>query len=296
MNRHARPKSHRRTAIAVAVIGGLGVAVGFGAIATPRPHRHPAPTVSPSPVPSPTPSRPVSRPPRPSVTPTVRPTLKVPQNVSVTVLRLDDGATYQQGSGRFDTASIVKVDILSAALLQAQDAGRSLTDDEDALAARMIENSDNAAATALWQDIGDGTGLDRANRRFGLTDTNAGEGQYWGLTQTTSADQVRLLRQVFGGPQKLTSASQEYVQRLMANVEADQRWGVSAAGSSYKLKNGWLQRTATGLWDVNSIGEVQDAGHQYLIAVLSKDNRTESGGIRLVETVARSAMRSAVQA
>lgn len=39
-----------------------------------------------------------------------------------------------------------------------------------------------------------------------------------------------------------------------------------------ELKVGWLQRSATGLWVVNSIGSVERGGRRYLVAVLSDGN------------------------
>ncbi|MGN5377662.1 serine hydrolase [Streptomyces lasalocidi] len=87
----------------------------------------------------------------------------------------------------YDTASIVKVDILAAVLLQAQDAGRELTAQERAHAEPMIKQSDNAAADALWRQIGQADGLAAANKRLGLTSTTSGPGGRWGLTWTTAA-------------------------------------------------------------------------------------------------------------
>ncbi|MFJ1810468.1 MULTISPECIES: serine hydrolase [unclassified Streptomyces] len=214
--------------------------------------------------------------------------------VSVAVLDLDsgDGATY--GSGAFDTASIVKVDILATLLLQAQDADRHLTAAEKSYATAMIENSDNDSASALWRIIGKAQGLDAANERFGLTDTAGGDDMLWGLTQTTAADQLTLLQQVFGDDSELSEASRTYVQGLMGRIAADQRWGVSAAadGSSWALKNGWLARSTTGLWDINSIGRVTVDGHDCLVAVVSNGNATQAAGISLVEQVARAAVSS----
>lgn len=68
--------------------------------------------------------------------------------------------------------------------------------------------------------------------------------------------------------------------------------GVSAAadGSGWALKNGWLPRSTTGLWDVNSIGRVTVDGHAYLVAVLSKGNSTQAKGISLVEAAAKAAV------
>ncbi|MEV8543937.1 serine hydrolase [Streptomyces sp. NPDC051572] len=212
------------------------------------------------------------------------------QKVSVAVLDLTSGESATYGSAAFDTASIVKVDILATLLLQAQDAGRQLTATEKSYATTMIQNSDNDSATALWDIIGTADGLDAANKTFGLTGTTGGAGPLWGLTQTTAADQLTLLQQVFGDDSKLSSASQSYIQGLMKQIEADQQWGVSAAadGSKWALKNGWLARSTTGLWDVNSIGRVTGTdGDAYLVAVLSKGSTTQTKGITLIEAAAK---------
>ncbi|MDW4906888.1 serine hydrolase [Streptomyces sp. ADMS] len=217
--------------------------------------------------------------------------------VSVAVLDLESGASATYGDGAFDTASIVKVDILAALLLQAQDEDRSLTAQEKRYATSMIEVSDNASASALWTAIGKAEGLAAANKRFGLTDTEGGTGMLWGLTQTTAADQLTLLQQVFaknGEASELSGASRTYLQGLMGSVADDQDWGVSAAsttGGHVALKNGWLPRTATGLWDINSIGRVTAAdGREFLIAVVSNGNTTKTKGVSLVESAARAAV------
>ncbi|MEV7389843.1 serine hydrolase [Streptomyces sp. NPDC091215] len=223
-------------------------------------------------------------------------TVTVPSGakVSAAVLDLDSGDSAAYGDAAFDTASIVKVDILAALLLQAQDAGRHLTATEKAYATKMIENSDNTSASELWDIIGKAAGLDAANKRFGLTGTEGGDGALWGLTQTTAADQLTLLQQVFGDDSKLSEASQAYIQGLMKTVESDQRWGVSAAadGSEFALKNGWLARSTTGLWDVNSIGRVTVGGTDYLVAVLSNGTVSQAKGISLVEAAAKAAVGS----
>ncbi|MFJ9681463.1 serine hydrolase [Streptomyces sp. NPDC101194] len=208
--------------------------------------------------------------------------------VSVAVLDTGSGARAVYGDGTYDTASIVKVDILAALLLRAQDEGRVLTSDERDLAAAMIERSDNTAATTLLRAIGGSEALDAANARLGLTGTTAAHA--WGLTRTTAADQLTLLKAVFGTESELSAASRGYLRRLMGQVDADQRWGVSAAGSDWALKNGWLPRTTTGLWDINSIGQVRADGRTYLVAVLSGGQRTKETGIALVESVAKAAV------
>lgn len=212
--------------------------------------------------------------------------------VSVAVFDIDSGEGAAYGEGAFDTASIVKVDILATLLLQAQDADRHLTAAEKTYATAMITNSDNVSASALWDIIGQADGLDAANERFGLTGTSGGDGALWGLTQTTAADQLTLLQQVFGDDSELSEVSRTYLQGLMGEIAADQHWGVSAAadGTQWALKNGWLARSSTGLWDINSIGRVAVDGDEYLVAALSNGNTTKAKGISVVEAAAKSAV------
>jgi beta-lactamase class A len=199
----------------------------------------------------------------------------------------------------YDTASIVKVDILAALMLKAQDAHRALTAGERQHAEPMIERSDNAAADALWREIGRAPGLAAANKRLGLTSTTGGAGGLWGLTQTTASDQIRLLGAVFDnrtaktGSDPLSARSRAYMRDLMSHVVPEQAWGVSAvnaSGAQRALKNGWLQRTSTGLWDVNSVGQVNVNGHRCLVAVLSNGSASMNAGISLVERTAREAV------
>ncbi|CAM5565691.1 hypothetical protein SVIOM74S_08740 [Streptomyces violarus] len=115
--------------------------------------------------------------------------------LAVAVLDLDNAdqeiAWYGQDA-RFDTASIIKVGILAAQLLQAQDEDRELTAAERWNAEAMIRTSDNEATNVLWRAIGGAEGLDAANERLGLSSTQGGPGMRWGLTQTTATDQVKL--------------------------------------------------------------------------------------------------------
>ncbi|TXS03481.1 hypothetical protein EAO73_22630 [Streptomyces sp. col6] len=213
--------------------------------------------------------------------------------LSVAVLDSGSGtrAVYGGADATYATASIVKVDILAALLLRAQDEGRTLTAAERTRAAAMIERSDNDSATALLAAAGGAAGLDAANARLGLTATTASHA--WGLTSTTAADQLTLLGAVFGTETDaaLSETSRAYIRGLMARVEADQQWGVSAAGDAWALKNGWMPRTATGLWNVNSIGRVTADGHTYLVAVLSGGQASKESGIELVESAAKAAVK-----
>ncbi|ANP56625.1 hypothetical protein AVL59_19370 [Streptomyces griseochromogenes] len=224
--------------------------------------------------------------------------------VTAAVLDLDgtgrEPALYGADTA-YDTASIIKVDILATRLLQAHDSGHGLPAQERAQAEKMIQHSDNTAANALWRRIGLAPGLQAANKRLGLTSTTGGPDVRWGLTRTTASDQIRLLRAVFdtgaatgaGAKPALDDTSRAYIRTLMSGVADDQSWGVSAAaGSGWALKNGWLQRNTTGLWDINSVGRITTGGHHYLVAVLSDGNKSMKDGVALVERAARSAVSS----
>jgi len=202
------------------------------------------------------------------------------------------GQSWRLGDGRAQPeASVVKLDIIETLL--AEQGGAALPASDRALAQAMIENSDNDAATSLWDDAGGAAGLMSYNGQAGLTQTTpspcvacagfAWPG--WGLTTTMPQDQLTLLKQlVVPGPHPLLSdAERSYVLSLMENVAPGQRWGISGGvpgGVTVALKNGWLPlNSANTNWQVNSVGWVSGEGRDYLIAVLSTGNPTEQYGI-----------------
>ena len=70
---------------------------------------------------------------------------------------------------RFDTASIVKADILAVLLIQHRQTRTPLSEGERELATQMIEDSDNDAATALWDAVGGTMGMEAGTRPWGYT-------------------------------------------------------------------------------------------------------------------------------
>jgi Beta-lactamase enzyme family len=192
-------------------------------------------------------------------------------------------SVYRPGVAQ-DTASIMKVDILATLLAQSQSSGQALTAGEQSVAVPMIEESDNDDAQDLWDSEGRATAVGAFDTQAGLTQTAPDAAGYWGLSTTTAADQVQLLRTVAYPNAQLTPASQAYELNLMEHVESDQTWGVSAgvaAGSTVALKNGWLPLDSGG-WQVNSIGYVDGQGRDYVIAVLTDDD-TEANGINFIQ-------------
>ncbi|MGI8578726.1 MAG: serine hydrolase [Nocardioidaceae bacterium] len=198
------------------------------------------------------------------------------------------GRTVVVGQHRVIAASAIKLSILEALLDRAQADQRELTEDEKSLAAEMIENSNNDAATALWSELGAEQGMVRFWAKLRMTHTLPGPPYYWGLTTTTASDQLKVLGALAGKDPDLAPAEQQEADELLDQVEADQRWGVSGgvpASVTVRLKDGWLPRPHG--WVVNSIGHVRGQGHDYLIAVLTSGSRTEAHGIDTIEHLSR---------
>ena len=209
---------------------------------------------------------------------------------SVAVLDKRTGERYEyRGTVKYDTASIVKAQILACMLLHDQDAGHDPTAAEMAWARPMIRESNNDAATSLFQHVGARAGVTKCNKRIGLTQTVVNSS--WGLTRTTADDQVRLLSKLVDTESPLDTASRKTAFTLMNTVSAGQRWGVPSIARTREtttVKNGWDTRSADGgLWAINTIGRVTSENTNVSVAVLSHDNKSMSAGVSLVEKVAK---------
>lgn len=218
--------------------------------------------------------------------------------VLAAVYDVKTGQTWRLGQGGPQAeASVVKLDVLETLLAQ-RTRSTGLSASDRSLAQQMIEDSDNAAATSLWNEVGDGTGIRSFNIRAGLTQTSpsacvvcAGfSWPGWGLSTTTAGDQLALLKQLIRPGSLLSDADRDYALSLMENVTADQRWGVSGgvpAGVTVALKNGWLPLKGTDSdWQINSVGWISGSGRDYLMAVLTTGNPTEQYGIDTIDQLA----------
>ncbi len=211
--------------------------------------------------------------------------------VSAVAVAVDDPgiglACRLNGSRHFDSASVVKVTILAALLRQAHDQHRYLTRTEAARARAMITRSDNAAASALWAEVGRRR-LQHFLNLARMTHTVLGPDGAWGLTEITAADEALLLRLLLTQNPVLSTPARDYALGLMAHVIPGQRWGVPAgapARLTVHVKNGWLPLAAHG-WRIHSIGGFTGRGGGYSIVVLTQDNPTMAGGIATIEAIA----------
>jgi hypothetical protein len=207
--------------------------------------------------------------------------------LTVSDAHLDLSCALNQ-KAHFDAASAIKVTIISALLLKVGGPGH-MTAKQKNLAWLMITQSDNDAATDLWDEVGI-TSMQAFLTRAGMTHTELNYA--WGLTQLTAQDELTLLHVLTVPNKVLSPSSRSYALYLMANVISSQRWGVPAgapASVKVSLKNGWLPQPGPGAWHVNSIGAFfpKKAGYGYQIVVLTDGNPTEQYGIDTIEDAAR---------
>ncbi len=198
------------------------------------------------------------------------------------------GCWYHLRRGqRVTTASVVKLEIMAAALLRAQDQGRGLSNWEFSKVTPMMHSSDDPAASALWVNLGGGPAMSAYGERLGLHAT-VETSPTWGLTTTTAEDQAAFVHRLLQGD-LLTPSNRAQAWWQMLNIREDQRWGVRfgvpqdwAVGH----KNGFYGSTCCG-WRVNSVGYVADPdGGGYSIAILSDGWRSLGEGVPMVERVA----------
>jgi Beta-lactamase enzyme family len=210
---------------------------------------------------------------------------------SVVGLAVDDRRTgvscVLHPGWHFASASVVKVTILGALLHKLKVEHRYLTKAQVTLTTEMITESDNAAASALWAEVGRYS-LQRFLDLAHMDHTRLGPGGYWGLTQITAHDELTLLELLTHKNKVLDKASRDYALYLMAHVIPAQRWGVTAgapADVTVHVKNGWLPLPAHG-WHINSIGSFSGHGRNYMIVVLTADNPTMTYGVETIQGAA----------
>jgi beta-lactamase class A len=186
----------------------------------------------------------------------------------------------------FDAASTIKATIISALLYKV--GGQSyLTKAQRSLAWLMITQSNNDAATDLWNEVGM-THMQRFLDRAHMTHTKLNVA--WGLTEETPQDELTLLQLIANSNKVLATASRRYVLWLMDHVIPSERWGVPVYAPSsltVAVKNGWLPYPDDDDWHINSLGIFRGHRVLYEIAMLTSGNSTEDYGIDTIQAAAR---------
>lgn len=207
-------------------------------------------------------------------------------NAGVEVYDLTHQRSYSyNGTAQFLTASSIKVPIMLTFLAMTESQGREPNGDEMNLLTAMIENSDNDAASSLFNTIGGATGIANYLQRIGVSGL-APNNDAWGYSQITPQSMVHLLTELHEGT-ILTATDRATALNLMQHVEADQQWGVgqtAPAGATFAMKNGWVPGP-DGFWSVNTSGIVSAGGETYIVSVYTQEQQSLADGQAIVQQV-----------
>ncbi|MFB9184466.1 serine hydrolase [Dactylosporangium sucinum] len=195
-----------------------------------------------------------------------------PGTIGIVVRDRTTGQVWKAGNTTATTwtASTIKLAI-AADLLERQRAGQLRLDQTDkANLDKALVNSDNDAATALWNRY-DGAGmLERFRSRFGMRSLAVVQGYdtFWRNLRCSADDLQNLMTYVL---EKLAPEDQAYLVATLRKVASNQRWGVWAAGSALKPgnKDGWAQKPVNGrtVWVTHTVGFAGD-GERYVVAAM----------------------------
>lgn len=195
--------------------------------------------------------------------------------------------SYNTGMISYE-ASISKVDILATRLFQTQARGK-LSPTDQALATKMITQSDNDAASSLYAEDGGAAGVNAFNALTRRMPNTAMKSVSWGGSRTPVGDQLGLMEVLGNSGYLLSDASRNYELNLMEHIIPVDKFGVTGgvpATTTVAVKNGWLPLIAPNSdWQINSIGWVHDQGHNYFFAYMSYQMPSYAYGIAVANGI-----------
>jgi hypothetical protein len=184
-----------------------------------------------------------------------------------------------------ESASVVKV-MFMVALLREPDVRRdALSPGERHLIGPLIKRSDNQAATAVFNRVGEAAlyrlAHDAGMKRFQTQAT-------WGLTHITARDQARFM---FRLDRFIPRRHRRYAMHLLTRIVSSQRWGippVAPRGWTLHFKGGWSGAPS---WRVNQVMLLRRPPRRLSLAILTREQPSMTYGIESIEGVARRLLR-----
>jgi Beta-lactamase enzyme family len=183
----------------------------------------------------------------------------------------------------FVSASVVKAMLLVAYLREVAGAHRALGEEDRELLQPMIHYSDNEAASAVWELVGNPR-LRALARRAGMTDFSI-EGD-WASAQISAADQARYF---FGMRELIPARFRHLADHLLSHIAGYESWGVPAVarprGWRVYFKGGWR-----GTWRgqlVHQIAWLRKPHERVAIAVMTDGDPSMEYGIGTIQGVTR---------
>jgi hypothetical protein len=180
----------------------------------------------------------------------------------------------------FVTASVVKVMMLVAYLRMLDSRHSGLGPADTSLLYPMIHESSNNAASAVLGIVG-GEALLRVARDVGMQDYAPGTG-WWAFTQTSAADQARLM---YALPRLIPARFYGYASYLMSGIEPSQSWGIPPVARprwQVLFKTGWLPEEGV----FTEVARLQRGGITFTVAVLTSGEPSMTYGQQTIEGLA----------
>jgi hypothetical protein len=180
----------------------------------------------------------------------------------------------------FVSASVVKGMLLVAYLRGLHARGQHYVDGySDSILYPMIDVSDNNAATAVYNQLGDG-GLYGLAGRAGMTDFNVHG--FWANAQISAADQARFF---FEMDSLIPREFVGYARRLLSTIVGYESWGIPAVARGHRyavyFKGGW-RGTALGQL-VHQVARVERPDHSFARAVMTDGDPSMGYGIDTIQ-------------
>jgi hypothetical protein len=194
----------------------------------------------------------------------------------------ENGAMHASHPDRVhNSASVVKVLFMIALLREPGVRHDDLTASEKALLEPMIQRSDNGAATAVFNRVGqpalyelaDDIGLDH----FTTQPT-------WGLTTITAGSQARFFSRI---EEYIPKRHRRYAMHLLTQIVPSQRWGIPPVAPEHwtlHFKGGWSGAPS---WRVNQVMLLRRAPRRFSIAILTREQPSFTYGTKSIEGVAK---------
>ncbi|GAA4692752.1 serine hydrolase [Phytohabitans rumicis] len=216
--------------------------------------------------------------PTPSPSPSLEPLLVEPGKVTVKAAGFWNWAMLDQRTGKIygssnmastsTTASLIKAWIGADYLRRAAENGQKPSAARMQQLRIMIRDSDNAAASSLWQVVGGAASVNRLIKICKLTDSKASSN--WSNTRLSARDTARMGACIADG----RAAGKQWTNYLlneMQEVRGVGDFGVRKAfptkvAQTIAIKNGWVTRSATNEWNVNCLA----IGDGWTIGVMTR--------------------------
>lgn len=185
-----------------------------------------------------------------------------------------------------NSASVVKVMFMVALLRQPDVRDDALTRSERRLMGPMIKRSDNQAATAIYNRVGEAA-LYRLAKDAGMDHFTTQP--TWGLTTITAREQARFFYRL---ERFIPRRHRGYAMHLLTEIVESQRWGippVAPGGWRLHFKGGWSGAPS---WRVNQVMLLRKPPRRFSLAILTREQPSRLYGQESIEGVAKRLLRN----